>query len=100
MCQAYEGERNSILSSENYACIKGFTAAKSSKPKTNNPYYSGYEYEAWNNGWECYQERILPWALERHYHAKGDISGGAKARNYFKRTGKLTKKLEKLLPKN
>ena len=89
MCQAYEGERAGIVASENRATISGFAAAHTNKPKSTNPYNQynilfGYERDAWDHGWDCYQTteggRILPYALEAVFLQKGEYEKAQKAR--------------------
>jgi|SRR3989338_8702294 len=100
MCQAYEDERAGIVDSEHRATIKGFAAAKFNKPQSSNPFttlYFSYERDAWNQGWECWQERLLPYALEKMYHQKGQYKEAQDAREKFKETGELLPELEKIV---
>ncbi|MDO8504283.1 MAG: hypothetical protein Q7S36_00320 [Candidatus Liptonbacteria bacterium] len=99
MCQAYDGEWASITASENFAVIKGFAAARKGLPKSANPHakFGKYDREAWDHGWDCFHERILPWALERHYHLQGRIPDAQKARKQFELTGKVPAELERFL---
>ncbi|MBI2023064.1 hypothetical protein HYT01_00680 [Candidatus Giovannonibacteria bacterium] len=102
MCQAYEAERNFIVSGEHYNTIQGFAAAYRGEPKSVNPHNKygilKYDYDriAWDHGWDCWHVRLLPYALE----LKLDNGGGRvcfKASEEFKKTGKLPAGLERYL---
>lgn len=99
MCQAYDGERASIVAGENYATIEGFVAARKGLPKSTNPHtkYGKYDSEAWGHGWDCWHQKILPWALEREYHLKGRVPDAQKASEQFKLTGEIPAELERFL---
>ena len=66
MCQAYESERNGIISSENYECCKGYDAAKAGRVYENqhHPIYEQYRYNAYKHGYECFKVGIVPFAVE------------------------------------
>ncbi|MEK7647144.1 MAG: hypothetical protein AAB378_02065 [Patescibacteria group bacterium] len=71
MCQGYEGEKKYIIAGENRASLRGFASAMESAPKSANPYtYDGYNKEAWDHGWGCWQEGILPYALDAEFSKK------------------------------
>lgn len=100
MCQAYDAERAVILAKENLATLRGFAAARLARQKSENPYHQKgemYSFDAWNHGWNCWWERILPWALEKTYHSRGDYAGAQQARFSFEKTGKLPEELEKIV---
>jgi len=100
MCQAYENERAGIVASEHYATIKGFAAARQSKSKSDNPFntpYFSYEKDAWNHGWNCWHERILPAALQKQYWNKGDYAKAQSESFLFEATGKLSPELEQII---
>jgi hypothetical protein len=66
MCQAYEGERASIVASEQRATKEGYNAAKNGQPKS-NPYdrrWDMYRHDAWNHGYGCFEEGIIPYCME------------------------------------
>ncbi|MDO8495473.1 MAG: hypothetical protein Q7S32_03050 [bacterium] len=97
MCQAYEAERYLIAYSENSATIVGFKAARDGQTKDTNPHRLKYEREAWDHGWACWQTRLLPWALEKHYYSVNDYKGARQAREQFENYGTLPQDLEDLL---
>ncbi|MBI4152395.1 hypothetical protein HY495_01680 [Candidatus Woesearchaeota archaeon] len=98
MCQAYEGERAGIVALEDRATIKGFAAARAGFSKSANPYYwSGLFTEAWDHGWGCWQEKLLPWALEQRYRTITDIPTSIHARQKFKETQDLPPELERIV---
>ncbi len=100
MCQSYENKRAGIVAGEDYAVIKGFAAAKTNKPKTDNPFSTSsfsYEKDAWEHGWYCWHERILPAALQRNYWAKGDYEKAHHESFLFEATGKLSQELEQIV---
>lgn len=99
MCQAYDGERASIVASENRATIEGFTAARKGLPKSANPHtkFGKYDSDAWDHGWDCWRHKILPWALERVFHLEGKIPDAINAREQFESTGKVHAELERLI---
>ena len=99
MCQAYAAEKAAIITGEDYATIAGFTAARNGASQSSNPYgkLEEHGHDAWDHGWGCWHERILPWALERNYHRDGRIAEAQKARQQFKLTGELPPELINLL---
>ncbi|OGY62967.1 MAG: hypothetical protein A2745_01180 [Candidatus Harrisonbacteria bacterium RIFCSPHIGHO2_01_FULL_44_13] len=100
MCQAYEAEKRLFNKIMGIACIKGFAAARAGKLKKLNPYHKLYEKgmrEMWDDGWECWRDKILPWALEVVYHERGDVIGGAEARISFKKNRFLPHDLESIV---
>lgn len=100
MCQAYDCEWALIVAEENRATMCGFAAAQFHSSKTENPYHQKsemYSFDAWNHGWNCWQERMLPGALEKTYQLRGDYAGAQQARIYFEKTGKLLEELEKIV---
>jgi len=99
MCQAYDGERASIITGENYATIEGFAAARKGLPKSANPHreFGMYDREAWDHGWDCWHHKILPWALERVYHLEGKISEAIEAKKRFELTKEFPAELERFL---
>lgn len=100
MCQAYDGERASIIAGENSAAIEGFAAARKGLPKSTNPFVKfglKYNLEAWDHGWGCWHEGILPWALERQYYLKGKFLEGQKIREQFAKTREIPAELERFL---
>lgn len=88
-----ESEHSFIIRIENRATIHGFGAARSGKPKESNPFnnkpWSRYQREAWDHGWGCWHERLLPYALEQDYHLVGNFVRVAEVREQFKNTGEL-----------
>ena len=89
MCQAYEAEYTSIVRGENRATIAGFKAAQNGEEKRRNPHsskYDGYNYDAWNHGFDCFKERLLPWAIERQYT---DYKEREELHVYFRQHGRL-----------
>lgn len=66
MCQAYEGEFNYICSIEQYAARAGYIAHLKGEPFLANPHnkWSKYEREAWDHGWGCREEGIVPYGIE------------------------------------
>lgn len=64
MCQAYEGERASIVASERIAMRKGYEAAKKGEPKANPYDWDMYRRDAWNLGYDCFTEEITPWFMK------------------------------------
>ncbi len=109
MCQAYEGERNAIISGEHFASIRGFKAALLNQSETYNQCGGDmYASKAYDHGFDCYQGRILPYAMELKYRdycetvLKKEWYGyGLKnlrdIENEFKKTGELPEILKKLL---
>jgi len=101
MCQGYEAERRGIVMSENLAAVAGFKAAQKGEPKSSNPYnhlhWNEYAREAWDNGWGCWHERILPWAIGGALRINGDYAGAQKAETFFEKTGKLPVIVKKIL---
>lgn len=77
MCQAYEAERNFIIAGENWETRKGWIAHRDGKPITANPNYSGYYKEAWDHGWRCREEGIIPWAIEKLHREKVEKETGS-----------------------
>jgi hypothetical protein len=67
MCQAYEGERASIVAGEEWSARSGYAAHRDGKPLTDNPHYSGYDQRAWDHGWKCREEGIVPWSIEKRF---------------------------------
>ncbi|MDP3999689.1 MAG: hypothetical protein Q8P76_03830 [bacterium] len=100
MCQAYAGEKALITWGEDCATIAGFAAASKGIPKSANPYnrFERYNRDAWDHGWACWHERILPWALEQQYHQDGRITEARKACELFKLTRELPADLQRFLP--
>lgn len=98
MCQAYEGERAAIVAGEEHAQIKGFAAARFGVSENSNPYtWCKYDKAAWDLGWGCWQEGLLPWALERQYRQKVDLRVVYAAVDEFKLSRKLPTELEKIV---
>src|SRR3989344_6417478 len=94
MCQAYEGERAAIVALEDSATLKGFAAARNGVSKDSNPYDWSKSYrDAWNHGWGCWQESLLPWALEERYRTMTDIPTSISARERFRETRGLPPEL-------
>lgn len=85
MCQVYESERASIVRGENQATIAGFVAALKNLPKSKNPHDSFREYDrkAWDHGWNCWQIKILPWALAQILRKDGKFSEAQEAERRF-----------------
>lgn len=100
MCEQFYREKSHIIYREHNASIEGFKAARDGKPKSRNP-HDTYNYknlrEAWENGYGCYQEGIIPWALESLYRDKTGKSLSNKLTEQFKTERKLSESLEKLL---
>ncbi len=98
MCQAYEGERAAIVAGEDHATIKGFAAARNGMSQESNPYaWSKYDGKAWDLGWGCWQEGLLPWSLEKIYRENADLPEVYAAVQDFKVLGKLPLELEIVL---
>lgn len=100
MCQAYEREQHSIIASEERASIQGFTAAINKKTKTDNPYpLTGqmYEHDAWNHGWGCYQEGIIPWGLEKLYRQESTIERAYHMCDRFRKNRYLSPVMRQIL---
>lgn len=99
MCQAYDGEKALIAAGESHATIAGFTAARKGIPQSANPCgrFEQYNRNAWNHGWACWHEGILPWALERQYHDEGRLSDAQKAHEQFRLTRELPVDLKRFL---
>ena len=93
MCQAYAAEANFVVFCEQQATLEGFSAARVGKSKESAPHLFG---DAWKHGWECWHQRILPWALGKKLQ---DYKKRYETGEDFKRTGKLPEDLEKFLPK-
>lgn len=70
MCQAYEAEAASIRAGEAYETRKGWIAHRDGQPVTANPNFSGYYKEAWDHGWRCREEGIIPWSIVSRYRDK------------------------------
>lgn len=59
--QAYEGERSFIVAGERYQERRGYEAHEQGKALAENPNYPGtYDFKAWEHGWECRAEGIVP----------------------------------------
>lgn len=73
MCQAYEGERNFILRTEDRYTREGYEAAKSGKPKEVPNQIKGdlYYEPAWLHGYGCFEEGIVPYAVEKNAPHRG-----------------------------
>lgn len=103
MCQKAEGESDYLQHMEDVFKIRGFASARFGKPKDCNPGKNdshsinmGY-MQAWQDGWEAYHERSLPWPLDREYRR---ITGAWQTQDIqkrFKENGELTKELEDIL---
>lgn len=99
MCQAYEGERASIVMSENQATIAGFVAARKGLPKSANPHAPIWRYdrEAWDHGWNCWQIKILPWALAQELRKNGKFSEAQDAERRFALNREIPAEIEPYL---
>lgn len=99
MCQAYEGERNFMIYMEERATIAGFKAAKLSQPIDSNPKTFQSERERWEHGYGCYQEGIIPWAIEQEYHRipGKSLADKQNIRKRFEETKELPLELERLV---
>jgi len=100
MCQAYEAERASIVAGENRATIEGFKAASEGKLESDNPFNWGkYDKEAWDHGWRCWHQKILPYALEGIFlrETNFDYSKTAIVKDRFERKRSLPKILKQAL---
>jgi hypothetical protein len=69
MCQAYEAEANFIRSGEDRVTTRGYAAHRDGFLITDNPHPNGYYFEAWKDGWECREDNVIPWAIEKLYRA-------------------------------
>lgn len=69
MCQAYEAEHNYIVQGEHRATTEGFRAAFHGELQTTNPYggFETYNRNAWDHGYRCYAEKILPWPIAKRF---------------------------------
>lgn len=76
MCQAYAAEAAYIRSGEDWATKKGFAAHRDNLPITENPYMSGYYKEAWDHGWNCRKEGIVPWSITSLFREKQEEKTG------------------------
>ena len=93
MCQAYEAEYSFIVTYERINTTLGFFAAADGKPITTNPNpWDKYYKDAWDHGWRCFGERLLPWSIESRLKYPERI----KSREYLKRTGKISAAIKKL----
>lgn len=80
--------------------IKGFIAAVSGTPKSDNPYWhefavssNRYDIESWNHGWSCYEIRVFPYAIEIQIMP----SMRQEYADYFRRTGRCPQPVMDLL---
>jgi hypothetical protein len=64
MCQAYEGEYRLMCSLEDFACEEGFFAALQGQPCFCQGSLCKEKFE---HGYRCFQQGILPWAIERKF---------------------------------
>src|SRR3989344_6797004 len=99
MCQAYEAERNFIVSGEHYNTIKGFAAARKGEPKASNSQgqFIKYDREAWDHGWDCWHERIFPYGLELKIKDLNKRINLQQISEQFKKSGKFPNELEQYL---
>ncbi|MBX4212188.1 hypothetical protein KW787_01885 [Candidatus Pacearchaeota archaeon] len=102
-CHVFEGERAMLVSIEQTLTIKGFAGAQAGTEKVAPQpecWTRGYQ-EAWEHGWACYKERILPWAIQWRVYREKDKEQGVQhsneAEEHFKRTGQLRKEITDFL---
>lgn len=95
MCQAYDIERRAMISHEHRLSIEGFNAARLGEDPTPNTDEILYEFErkAWIHGYNCFSEKLLPWAIESQYHIANNMEEGIRIRKEFKESGELPKEL-------
>jgi hypothetical protein len=101
MCQYFESECRLMRSLESRQNILGFRAAKDGLPPSSNPNiwvvgvqkYSNHYCKDWDYGWECWHERVLPWALVRELTTEQR----QEAEEKFKKSRELIPEVEKLL---
>jgi len=77
MCQAYEAERNFIIAGEERATIEGYRAHRDGKLLTDNPNFPGYDHKAWEHGWQCREEGIIPWGIVKRIREKVEAKNGS-----------------------
>lgn len=99
MCQAYDGEKALIAAGENHATIAGFTVASKGTLQSANPYsrFEQYNRNAWNHGWSCWHEGILPWAIERQYRDERELLDIKNVHAQFRLTRELPADLKRFL---
>lgn len=96
MCQAYEAERNFIISMEMFEEKEGFKAAYLGKHVTEHPSsLFGYSLDAWINGFESFKHRVLPWGIGREFGS--DFRSRREAEELFKSTGELNSSVKNFL---
>jgi len=87
-----------MVALEDGVTIRGFAAARNGVSKDANPYAWSKSYQnAWDHGWGCWQEKLLPWALEQQYRKMTDIPTSISAREKFKETRDLPPELERIV---
>jgi hypothetical protein len=73
MCQAYEAERAFVVSCEERQHRAGYLAHLQGEPITAMPprmFCS--EQEAWQHGWACREDGIIPWCIQRELRTRPD----------------------------
>ncbi|MBU4456696.1 MAG: hypothetical protein KKA65_04295 [Nanoarchaeota archaeon] len=102
MCHATIQEDKDYIRMMRESTIQGFKAANEGKNPSSNPYPATidlfpYRY-AWDQGWEYWQDRMIPKAVEEKYlleqHQPKKIKN---IQDKFRFTGKLDQILEKIL---
>lgn len=94
MCQAFGDEHQSVR--------QGFKAAHEGKPNTDNPYSDGDKRKAWDHGWDCYYDGILPFAIEVEIRKTKDnvsdrIVYASEVANEFFTTRQITPEIQRVL---
>ncbi len=97
MCQAYDGERRFIVNSELRSAKEGFKAAYSGKSVEDNPHTLLWNKEAWDRGYSCFMDGIIPWGVERELREKVGYGKTSEIRIKFREHKEMEQELVDLL---